>query len=123
MVLLQSNRYHFRFERSRLNDGKSNGGGLVRLVRTADGHEELLAMKTWDRDSIELLVKARGQNYSFYFGAGNHFDLLAENIDGRILSTDVAGGFTGAYIGLYASGSGIESGNSADFDLFEYSGG
>ena len=47
---------------------------------------------------------------------------LAENIDGRILSTPVAGGFVGAYIAMYASSNGQPSTNHADFDWFEYHG-
>jgi alpha-N-arabinofuranosidase len=43
-------------------------------------------------------------------------------VDGRILSTPVAGGFTGTYIGLYASANGHTSTNTADFDWFEYRG-
>ena len=47
---------------------------------------------------------------------------LAENVDGRILSTPVAGGFVGAYIAMYASSNGQTSTNYADFDWFEYIG-
>jgi alpha-N-arabinofuranosidase len=43
-------------------------------------------------------------------------------VDGRILSTPVAGGFVGAYIGMYASSNGHPSENVADFDWFEYVG-
>jgi alpha-N-arabinofuranosidase len=43
-------------------------------------------------------------------------------VDGRILSTPFAGGFVGAYIGMYASSNGHPSDNVADFDWFEYVG-
>ncbi len=43
-------------------------------------------------------------------------------MDGRILSTNVAGGYVGAYIGMYASSHGQPSENVADFDWFEYVG-
>ncbi|MFN2286052.1 MAG: hypothetical protein ACK2UQ_16685, partial [Anaerolineae bacterium] len=39
---------------------------------------------------------------------------------GRILSTTVAGGFVGAYLGMYASSNGQPSTSIADFDWFEY---
>lgn len=45
---------------------------------------------------------------------------VAKQIDGRILSTPVASGFVGAYIGMYASSSGLPSNNKAAFDWFEY---
>jgi xylan 1,4-beta-xylosidase len=47
---------------------------------------------------------------------------VAQAVDGRILSTPVAGGFVGTYIGMYASSNGQPSQNVADFDWFEYLG-
>ena len=38
------------------------------------------------------------------------------------LSLPLAGGFTGAYLGMYASSNGTPSNNTADFDWFEYLG-
>jgi alpha-N-arabinofuranosidase len=45
---------------------------------------------------------------------------VAENVDGRILSTPIAGGFVGAYIGMYASSNSQPSDSVADFGWFEY---
>ena len=65
--------------------------------------------------------RARGQDYAFYYGtAPEDWTPVAEEVDGRILSTQLAGGFVGAYIGLYASSNGEPAGNTADFDYFEY---
>jgi alpha-N-arabinofuranosidase len=47
---------------------------------------------------------------------------VAQEVDGRILSTPVATGFVGAYIAMYASSNGQPSTNHADFDWFEYVG-
>jgi xylan 1,4-beta-xylosidase len=38
----------------------------------------------------------------------------------RYLSTEVAGGFTGVYLAMYASGNGKPCLGPADFDWFEY---
>lgn len=51
--------------------------------------------------------------------------MVAQGVDGRILSTPVAGGFVGTYIGMYATSSeGAKSGHATsdyvDFDYFEY---
>ncbi|OPJ54940.1 family 43 glycosylhydrolase [Clostridium oryzae] len=68
-------------------------------------------------------VEAYGQDYSFYFGeTSKDYKTLIENVDGRILSTDVAGGFVGTELGLYASSNGAASSNLAYFDWFEYLG-
>jgi alpha-N-arabinofuranosidase len=39
----------------------------------------------------------------------------------RYLSTEVAGGFTGVYFAMYATGNGAPCRNAADFDWFDYS--
>ncbi|WP_404332324.1 hypothetical protein [Mesobacillus maritimus] len=73
---------------------------------------------------LYLKITAHGQDYSFYFGENtSNYQTLLENVDGRILSTDVAGGFVGTEIGLYASSNGDRSKNKAYFDWFEYVGG
>ena len=60
-------------------------------------------------------------DYSFYFAEkAEEWQVLAEHVDGRLLSMEVAGGFTGALVGLYASSNGTGSGAYADFDWFEY---
>jgi xylan 1,4-beta-xylosidase len=56
-----------------------------------------------DGSRIKLKIAANARAYSFYFdedGAG--WKPLRENDDGSILSTDVAGGFVGAFVGPYA---------------------
>ena len=76
-----------------------------------------------DEDYYLLKVEAVEQDYSFFFATqAETWTLLAGHVDGRILSTDVAGGFVGAYIGMYASSNGQPSTNVADFDWFEYVG-
>jgi xylan 1,4-beta-xylosidase len=115
MVLLQSNRYHLRMEYALEGDQT-----IVRLVQCKDGVETLINTIPWHSDRFEMKISAHGQDFSFYFGDGEKNIPLAQKVDGRILSTDVAGGFVGTTIGLYASGNGRESHNIADFDLFEY---
>jgi alpha-N-arabinofuranosidase len=59
--------------------------------------------------------------YAFYVAdVPEAWQLLAENVGGRILSIPVAGGFASAYIGMYASSNGQPSGNVADLVWFEY---
>lgn len=52
---------------------------------------------------LKLKIAADARAYSFYFDAdGSGWKPLKENDDGSILSTDVAGGFVGAFVGPYA---------------------
>ena len=56
-----------------------------------------------DADRIELRIEADGRPYTFsYRVAPGDWITLAEEIDGSILSTEVAKGFVGSYVGLYA---------------------
>ncbi|WP_340114602.1 glycoside hydrolase family 43 protein [Maribellus mangrovi] len=54
--------------------------------------------------AINLQVKADGDDYQFaYSSDGTDFKNLGGIVSGDILSTDVAGGFTGCLIGLHAT--------------------
>jgi xylan 1,4-beta-xylosidase len=52
---------------------------------------------------VYLKIEAKGKYYDFLYSSdGENWKLLAENADGTILSTQVAGGFVGTMIGMYA---------------------
>lgn len=75
------------------------------LKKTEKGKTKLIASKEIELDeSIQLRVQADHDNYSFSYALqGGEFQRLGETVSGAILSTNVAGGFTGALIGLYAT--------------------
>ena len=74
------------------------------LQRTARGKSETVASATvGNRLPVGLRVSAEGDKYTFsYAERGGEYKDLA-TVSGDILSTNVAGGFTGAMIGLYAT--------------------
>jgi alpha-N-arabinofuranosidase len=117
LVLIQNADNHFRYE-LKLEDG----GQVLQLIVRSRGEEQLLAAAPYLLNKVQLKVEARGQEYSFYYRATEQdtWKTLHEKADGRVLSTDLAGGFTGAYMGMYASANGAESSNYADFDWFSY---
>jgi alpha-N-arabinofuranosidase len=50
-----------------------------------------------------MKISGDERSYSFYYDAdGKGWTALRLNDDGRILSTEVAGGFVGAVVGLHA---------------------
>lgn len=117
IVLLQSNEFHYRFVVT-----KANNEAMITLIKCENGQESILQQAPVQSDKIYLKIVAFGQDLSFYYGESQaNYQLLSDQIDGRILSTDVAGGFVGAQIGLYASSNGEKSYNKAYFDWFEYS--
>ena len=53
---------------------------------------------------VRLQVSAKGDKYEFAYAVdGADFETLGRTVSGDILSTDVAGGFTGCLLGLYAT--------------------
>ena len=117
LALRQSENFHFLFVVTKRTEP------VVRLTKRADGVEEILAEQPLAAGKIQLKVVAHEQAYNFYFSCQpDQWRTLAENVDGRILSTPVAGGFVGAYLGMYASSNGQPCANYADYDWFEYVG-
>lgn len=117
IVLLQNNDFHFRFVVTQEKDP------VICLIKCEEGQETILTKRSIQAGRIYLKVSAIGQMYNFYVATEyEHWQPVAEDVDGRILSTPVAGGFVGAYIGMYASSNGRQSENVADWDWFEYSG-
>jgi alpha-N-arabinofuranosidase len=117
LALIQNNDFHFQFVIT------NNTELVLRLIKWAHGEEEILAEQPVSTTKLYLKVEAHEQAYGFYFAEKpDTWQSLAENVDGRILSTPVAGGFVGAYIAMYASSNGQQSTNHADFDWFEYAG-
>lgn len=100
IVCLQSEKFNYVFGVTM----KGNDTYLL-LERTERGHSTIVASTKIDvRNSIRLQVKAVGDNYDFSYSAnGTDFVKLGETVSGDILSTNVAGGFTGCLIGLYAT--------------------
>ncbi len=117
LVLIQNKDFHFRFVVTYEDEP------VIRLIKRSHGQDETLATQPLSAGRYTLKVTAHEQNYNFYFSSNDQWHTLAENVDGRILSTPVAGGFVGAYIAMYASSNGQPSANHADFDWFEYSSG
>lgn len=67
-----------------------------------------------------LAIEAERSKYTFYFGPSEHaLSRLGEG-ETRYLSTEVAGGFTGVFFAMYATGNGADCAHPADFDWFDY---
>ena len=118
LVAIQSDAFHYR-----LVICARDGVPAVKLVKRFGGAESTLACRAVPAGRVYLQILAVGQSLDFYFGS-NLGDLrpLHLDADGRMLSTDCAGGFVGTYLGVYASSKGEPSSNVADFDWFSYEG-
>ena len=106
LVALQSESFNYVFGLTK--KGKDYYLLLERNERKARSRETssslLASTKIELKAPLRLKITARGDNYEFSYSLnGIDFVNLAENISGDILSTDVAGGFTGCLLGLYAT--------------------
>lgn len=68
----------------------------------------------------ELKIQASPASYTFSYTIGDQQERSLISCSTRYLSSEVAGGFTGVYIGMYATGNGKTTTVPADFDWFEY---
>ena len=100
ITCLQNERFNYVFGITR----KDKKYYLV-LQRTEKGNSDVLESKEIVLDdNLELRVAADHDNYTFsYSQNGSDFENLGGTVSGDILSTNVAGGFTGTLIGLYAT--------------------
>lgn len=82
----------------------------ILLERTQDGNSTIIASEKIDLSKpIQLRVTADQDNYQFSYSTDQQtFKNVGGTVSGDILSTNLAGGFTGSLIGLYAT-----SGNDA----------
>jgi alpha-N-arabinofuranosidase len=100
IVCLQSERFNYVFGITK----KENRYYLL-LEKTEKGQSNIIASTEIDiKNPIGVQVKAEGDHYEFNYSTdGTHFMNLGGPVPGDILSTNVAGGFTGCLIGLYAT--------------------
>lgn len=92
----------------------------LRAVTRVQGGDETVAAVGLPDGIVRLGVAATGQRYALRYATGDGEWRELAAIDGRFLSTEIAGGFTGTFVGPYASANGHASGSVADFDWFEY---
>lgn len=100
LVHYQSERFNYVFGITK--KGKDN---YLVLARTERGNTTIVASEKIDvRKPIRLQIEAKGDNYQFNYSVdGKSFRNIGGTVSGDILSTNVAGGFTGSLIGLYAT--------------------
>jgi len=84
---------------------KKGSDYYIVLARTENGKTTVVASKQIElKKPIQLQVTGNGDDYTFNFSIdGANFENLGGTVSGDILSTNIAGGFTGQMIGLYAT--------------------
>lgn len=117
IALIQDNRYNYIYVKTKKGDSY-----FLQLYQTKNGIRSLITeLLIENTDVIYLSVQGNITSYSFYFGYSDQEYILFKNhITASLLSSTENNGFTGAYIGMYASSNKTDSTNYADYDWFEY---
>ncbi len=117
LVLLSDDRFNYSFV-----VGKNAESKVLRLYQTEKAKYELLAeMPIESKSDIYLGIKACDTAYDFYYGySTSKMVPFKQGLKASLLSSTVNEGFTGTYIGMYASSNAKESKSYADFDWFIY---
>lgn len=133
LLVMQASNHQFRVE-ARLSDGKE----VLRLTQVTTKQEGLPFLPTYHAETTEqelaevevdlskpvvLRLAVKGQDYSFFYGESE--DALKElktHVDGSVINPEEVGGMVGTMIGMFATGNGADSENTAVFDWFELKG-
>ena len=116
LVLTQNERFSFLLVKE-----MKKGRVMLNCYRLVNGVSELLRSVETGPGRLYLTVEGTEGSYDFYYGMRERQKTaLALGEDGSILSTLVADGFVGTYLGMYASAGHKASHNHADFDWFRY---
>ena len=84
---------------------------------------ELITETNYPGKKVYLRIEADRDKYNFYYAAKpDDWKVLKLGMDGKYLSTKVAGGFVGSLFALYATSSGKSSQNSAEYLWLDYNG-
>ncbi|WP_218972231.1 glycoside hydrolase family 43 protein [Labilibaculum filiforme] len=104
LVCFQNESHHFFFGKV-----QEKGKTYLHLEKAISGGktpEKLVInqLELIDNSKVSLKIEGKGKYYNFYYSLdAENWILFAGNIDASILSTKIAGGFVGTYIGMYAS--------------------
>lgn len=133
LVVLQNDYQQMRVEVGLGEDGKqvvravcgygSKDVSLLHKEAREEYHEELLGETVWEQAETVLTIRAKGQAFTLAVeDKEGRETVLAGQVDGGFLGSETAGGFVGAYIGMFASGNGTDYEEYAAFDWFSYRG-
>lgn len=133
LVVLQNDYQQLRVETGLGEDGKqvvravcgygNKDVSLLHKEASGEYHEDILGEAAWEQAETVFIVRAQGQAFTLAVEDEDGREcVLAGPVDGGFLGSETAGGFVGAYIGMFASGNGTDYDEYAAFDWFSYRG-
>jgi alpha-N-arabinofuranosidase len=116
ITVIMNEEYHYEVF-LRLND---QGIRTVAVRRRVGDLVAIVAEEPIEDDIVVLSIDATPEQYRFGIETPNVGHKVLASGSTRYLSTEVAGGFTGVYLGMYATSNHHESTTCAYFDWAEY---
>jgi len=98
----------------------------IKLIKVYNQNKKIQTIKQvasvkYEEQTVLLKMTNEDMTLKFFYGEDEiNLQRIGEDQDASVITTQVAGGFIGAYIGLYTSSNGKKTKNYAIFDWFEY---
>lgn len=122
-LLIYQSEYNFYFLCQSVKAGKRTVELYQSPVAKDSVMVQLASAKLNDASSVQLKIESNPEAYSFYYSeTGGEWALLKDNLDPKLLSTKIAGGFVGSVYAMYATSQVESFNNTAWYDWFEYVG-
>lgn len=121
-IMIFQNEYHFYYLCRSVVDGKS----VLQVLKGDQDQKKATLIKQVEisgNNKVYLQIETNGDKCNFQYATQpDKWKLLLGDVDGKYLSTKVAGGFVGSLFALYATSSGEASQNVAGFKWLDYAG-
>jgi xylan 1,4-beta-xylosidase len=121
-MLVFQNEDHFYY----LCKSVANGKPVIQLLASNPKTKTTTLVKQEtiaNTPKVYLKIEAKGKHYDFFYALKtDQWQLLQADVDAKLLSTKVAGGFVGTLYALYATSNGEETKNTAQFKWLDYKG-
>lgn len=116
-LIVFQNESHFYY----LCQSVKNNKKVVQLYKSnGEAIDEIKSATIESKGKLFLKIVANGPVYSFQYSLDNKkWYMLADQVDAKFLSTQVAGGFVGAFYAMYTTSMGEKSTNQAQFNWFK----
>ncbi len=93
------------------------------LIKTLPGEKQEIARVPYKDQEVVLAAEAKGLDLQFSYGSSfEDLKPIGPIQNMNVISDELAGGFNGPYVGMYATSNGSKSKTNAGFDWFEYEG-
>jgi alpha-N-arabinofuranosidase len=99
---------------------RQHGQRWISVRRRIGSLSAVVAQAVLADGALILRIAANANSYTFGYTVDQATAQILATGETRYLSTEVAGGFTGVYFGIYATGNGQTSATAAAIDWFDY---